>query len=136
MELIKAECLAAKGEYALARGVVHALRQMRFGIEEVYTAEVSSWDSALDLILHERMIELCYEGHRFWDLRRCGRAISVLNGKKYSGVLWHKDGAGNFTPEAVSADMSAHKYPERFDRFPIPQSETRNNKSARQNSDW
>lgn len=136
VELIKAECLAAKGEYALARGVVHALRQMRFGIEEVYTAEVSSWDSALDLILHERMIELCYEGHRFWDLRRCGRAISVLNGKKYSGVLWHKDGAGNFTPEAVSADMSAHKYPERFDRFPIPQSETRNNKSARQNSDW
>ncbi|MGM9788288.1 MAG: RagB/SusD family nutrient uptake outer membrane protein [Candidatus Cryptobacteroides sp.] len=136
VELIKAECLAAKEQYGQAREVVHVLRQMRFGIDEVYTPAVDSWDSALDLILHERMIELCYEGHRFWDLRRCGRAASVLNGKKYSGVLWHKDEAGNFTPEAVSADMSAHKYPERFDRFPIPQSETRNNTLARQNSDW
>lgn len=133
--LIKAECLAAGEDYSGARQLVADLRKVRFGAE-VYTAPVDSWDSALDLILHERMIELCYEGHRFWDLRRTGRAAEVLGGKKYSGVLWHKNADDTFTPEAVSADMSAHRYPERFDRFPIPLSETQNNKKAIQNTGW
>lgn len=133
--LIKAECLAAGEDYTGAREVVADLRNARFG-GEVYTAPVGSWDSALDLILHERMIELCYEGHRFWDLRRTGRAAEVLGGKKYSGVLWHRNGDGSFTAESVPADMAAHKYPERFDRFPIPQAETQNNKKAIQNTGW
>jgi len=82
------------------------------------------------------MIELCYEGHRFWDLRRTGRAKSVLDGKKYTGVLWKKTSTGSFVPQSVGADMAAHRYPERFDRFPIPQTEVKNNTEARQNSDW
>jgi len=32
-----------------------------------------------DIIQRERMIELCFEGHRFWDLRRWKTAREVLN---------------------------------------------------------
>ena len=32
-----------------------------------------------DIIQQERMIELCFEGKRFWDLRRWKRAIVEYN---------------------------------------------------------
>lgn len=136
MELIKAECLARGGDYAQARETVAALRKVRFGRDDVATGAIGTLDEALDVILHERMIELCYEGHRFWDLRRTGRARETLDGKTYTGVLWKRAASGGFTAESVSADMSAHRYPERFDRFPIPETEIKNNTAARQNSDW
>ena len=137
MMLIYAECLAYEQNYTDAWDVVNKLRQKRFNDEDVYTAPISDWESALDVILKERAVELCFEGHRFWDLRRTGRAAEVLDGKRYSGVEWTLNaGDGTFTPELVSCDMGARHYPERFDRFPIPQSEISNNGLARQNSDW
>ena len=137
MMLIYAECLASEQNYSEAWNVVNELRQKRFNNENVYTAPISDWESALDVILKERSIELCFEGHRFWDLRRTGRAAEVLDGKRYNGVEWTLNAAdGSFTPELVSCDMGARYYPERFDRFPIPQTEISNNALARQNSDW
>lgn len=131
MMLIYAECLAAEEDWTGVFDTVKALRQVRFGRDDVYTATVTDWDSALDLILKERAVELCYEGHRFWDLRRTGRAMEVLDGKKYTGVLWKGS-----TPESVSCDMGARHYPERFDRFPVPQSEISNNTLIQQNFGW
>ncbi len=132
IQLIYAECLAHEEDFTGAFKVVNDLRKVRFGRDDVFTAPITDWESALDVILKERAVELCYEGHRFWDLRRTGRAAAVLDGKKYTGVLWHADG----TCESVSCDMGAHKYPERFDRFPLPQSEISNNKLIKQNSGW
>ncbi len=135
MTLIMAECLAAQGDYSGAQAAVAELRSVRFGTS-VYTAPITSWDTALDVILKERAIELCFEDHRFWDLRRTGRARATLDGKRYTGVLWTKAADGSFTSESVSCDMGARIYPERFDHFPIPQTEISNNTLARQNSDW
>lgn len=136
MQFIYAECLAHDGRYADARNVIVELRKKRFADESVYTQEVSDLDSAIDLILKERAVELCFEGHRFWDLRRTGRAAEVLSGKKYTGVLWQKAADGTFTPQSVSCDMGARKYPAKFNAFPIPQSEISNNSKAKQNPDW
>jgi len=135
MQLIYAECLAHEKSYQQAWNTVAALRKARFG-KEVYTAPITSWETALDVILKERAVELCFEGHRFWDLRRTGRAVAVLDGKKYSGVWWHPSGTGSFTPERIVCEMGARIYPERFNRFPIPQTEINNNRLARQNTDW
>ena len=129
--LIYAECLARREEFGGAFDVVSGLRKVRFGREDIYTAPITDMESALDVILKERAVELCYEGHRFWDLRRTGRAAQVLDGKKYTGVLW-KDGVA----QSVSCDMGVHRYPERFDRFPIPQSEISNNTLIEQNYGW
>ncbi len=136
MMLIYAECLAHENRFSDAFDVVSELRRKRFGRDDVYTAPITDMESALDVILKERCIELCFEGHRFWDLRRTGRAAEMLDGKIYHGVLWTKTGEETFTPELISCEMGARKYPERFDRFPIPQSEISNNGLARQNIDW
>ena len=136
MMLIYAECLAQEGKYSDSRNIVADLRKVRFGREDVFTQDVNDFESALDLILKERATELCFEGHRFWDLRRTGRAVEVLNGKKYNGVLWKKNTDGSFTPTVVSCDMGARKYPSKFDSFPIPQSEISNNSKVKQNPGW
>ena len=134
--LIRAECRAAAADYAGALADVQTLRKARFGRDDVKTGAITSWETALDVILHERAVELCFEGHRFWDLRRTGRAGTVLNGKKVSGVLWKKSGE-TFSSELITCEITAgYSYPERFDRFPIPQNEISNNTLARQNSDW
>ena len=136
MMFIYAECLAHENEFEAARDVIVELRKVRFGREDVATPEVTDLESTIDLILKERATELCFEGHRFWDLRRTGRAAKVLGGKRYSGVLWKKNADGSFTPTAVSCDMGSRKYPEKFDAFPIPQSEISNNVKADQNPGW
>lgn len=136
MMLIYAECLAHEGKFADSRKVVEDLRKQRFGREDVFTQEVADLKTALDLILKERATELCFEGHRFWDLRRTGRAYDVLNGKKYNGVLWKKNADGTFSATAVACDMGARKYPSKFDSFPIPQSEISNNTKAIQSPGW
>lgn len=136
MMFIYAECLAQEGKYQDARDVIVELRKKRFAREDVFTQAVTDFDSTLDLILKERATELCFEGHRFWDLRRTGRAAAVLNNKKYNGVLWKKASDGSFSPTDVSCDMGARRYPSKFDAFPIPQSEISNNIKAKQNPGW
>ena len=136
MQLIYAECLAREQNYSDAQAVVADLRKVRFGKEDVKTASITDMESALDVILKERAVELCFEGHRFWDLRRTGRAKKVLDGKKYTGVHWLKNTDGTFTPRSVSCEMGARKYPSKFDAFPIPQNEISNNSAAKQNPEW
>lgn len=46
-----------------------------------------------EVIQNERAVELTFEQHRYWDLRRWRIAETELDrrGKKYSGVRWRKD---------------------------------------------
>ena len=54
-----------------ARDVIAALR-LRAGLEQPdeYLASIADKDTMRELIRNERRLELCFEGHRFWDLRR------------------------------------------------------------------
>jgi hypothetical protein len=61
-----------KGSFVYsARDVIAALRK-RAGISQpdAYLATVTTKDDMRTLIRNERRIELCFEGFRFWDLRR------------------------------------------------------------------
>ncbi len=61
-----------KGSYGFsAREVMAAIRK-RGGISQPdsYLASISSKEELRNLIRNERRIELCFEGFRFWDLRR------------------------------------------------------------------
>ncbi|HQG68293.1 MAG: RagB/SusD family nutrient uptake outer membrane protein [Paludibacteraceae bacterium] len=135
--LILAECLAQKPEgMAESRNIVHELRKKRFNNASIPAPTYSTTNEAVDYILKERAVELAFEGHRFWDLRRTGRALQVLNAKRYNGVKWTKKADGTFVAELVSCDTGIRRYYSKWDAFPIPDAEIRNNTEAKQNKDW
>jgi hypothetical protein len=78
-------------------------------------------------LIQERMLELAFEGHRFWDLRRWGLARDVLNNKKMHGMKITKKLNGSLLYEKVEVDKVARVYPDRFNQFPLPQGELNNN---------
>ncbi len=135
--LILAECLAqTPSGMAESRNILHELRKKRFKNAEIPAPTYTTTTEAVDYILKERAVELAFEGHRFWDLRRTGRAISVLNGKRYNGVKWTKKSDGAFVAELISCDTGVRRYYAKWNAFPIPDAEIRNNTEAKQNKDW
>ncbi|MGN1210119.1 MAG: RagB/SusD family nutrient uptake outer membrane protein [Candidatus Cryptobacteroides sp.] len=67
--LLHAEALAMTGDLAGAAEYVNRIRN-RVGLDDI--AVPSSQDAAIDAILHERRLELAFEGFRFYDLLRHG----------------------------------------------------------------
>lgn len=67
MYLIRAEALYEQDDEAGARAALNTLRAARNASEVTATG-----DALLDAIFEERRLELVYEGHRFFDLKRRG----------------------------------------------------------------
>lgn len=135
--LILAECLAqTPAGMPESRNILHELRQKRFNNAAIPAPTFNTTTDAVDYILKERAVELAFEGHRFWDLRRTGKALTVLNGKRYNGVKWTKKTNGSFIAELVSCDTGVRRYYAKWNAFPIPDAEIRNNTEAKQNKDW
>jgi hypothetical protein len=78
-------------------------------------------------LVHERMLELAFEGHRFRDLRRWGLARDVLNNKKLHGMKITKKLNGTLLYERVEVDKNFRIYPDKFNQFPLPTGELNNN---------
>lgn len=109
-------------------------------------------------LLDEKRIEFCFEGQRFWDLRR-HRLLSQLNGMHKYGI-WAKlkDGINiidakqravnytlmpeefNYTPTDMwlrdQASEAAMYMPDSYYFFPISLSEIEKNPNLEQNKDW
>lgn len=135
--LILAECLAQNpAGMTESRQIVYELRKKRFHNNNIPAPAYNTTNEAVDYILKERAVELAFEGHRFWDLRRTGKAIQVLNGKRYNAVKWTKKADGTFVAELVTCDTGIRRYYAKWDAFPVPDSEIRNNVMAKQNSNW
>lgn len=80
--LLRAEALTKKGG---AQNVADALILLnkirtRAGLTAFNTEAdaIASYGDLESAILHERSIELCFEGHRWFDLVRTGKAISTM----------------------------------------------------------
>lgn len=67
--LNEAEALAALGNDNDARKLINSLRQNRYTTSVASTTNLSG-DDLLQFIREERRRELCFEGHRWFDLRR------------------------------------------------------------------
>ncbi|UZR96418.1 RagB/SusD family nutrient uptake outer membrane protein [Chondrinema litorale] len=95
--LLKAEAHNQLGEIDEALSLINTIRD-RAGLPELNQADAESMYGSVEAaILHERSIELSYEGHRWFDLVRTGRAIEVMqpiNGLNDEGnLVWpiHED---------------------------------------------
>ena len=85
------------------------------------------------LIHHERRVELAFEEHRFWDVRRWKVASSTL-GAPVKGVKITQDAAGNFTYSPVQVEQRVFQ-PKMY-WYPIPQSEVLKLHHWEQNKGW
>lgn len=85
------------------------------------------------LIHHERRVELAFEEHHFWDVRRWKVASSTL-GAPVKGVKITQDDAGNFTYSPVQVEQRVFQ-PKMY-WYPIPQSEVLKLHHWEQNKGW
>ena len=105
MYLIRAEANARLGTSpAVVRGDIDVIRN-RAGLPDLPTS-ITAEEDLISAVLQERRLEFAFEGHRFFDLRRTGRAEDVL-GIPASRLL-----------------------------FPIPQQEIDVNENLRQNAGY
>lgn len=79
---------------------------------------------------NERMVELAFEGHRFWDLRRWkegGKLGSIIQMK----LTKNADGTISYRRQTVNRTWDDKMY-----LFPIPQTERMKNPNLAQNPGW
>lgn len=79
--LLKAEALANLGGSAnlsAAATLVNSIRT-RAGLSDLTSSASSSQENMLTAILHERRLELAFEGQRWFDLIRYGKMETVMN---------------------------------------------------------
>ena len=76
--LMYAEALMVLGQKDAAAGYVNQVRA------RVSMAPVSAAELDIDRILHERRMELAFEGHRYFDLVRTGKAIEYISAELMS----------------------------------------------------
>ena len=79
---------------------------------------------------NERMVELAFEGHRFWDVRRWKEG-DVLKKITLMKITRNSNGTFNFKREERQRSWEDKMY-----LFPIPQSETVKNPNLGQNPGW
>ncbi len=91
-----------------------------------------SQDELRTIIRHERLVELAFEGLRFFDIRRWRIAGDVMPGKVY-GMTYVDDNAELQTVEVTALE---NFFSERNYLWPIPQTERELNTNLSQNDDW
>ena len=79
------------------------------------------------LIRNERRLELCFEGFRFWDLRRWNENLN----ESVRGIDWASDGQTYTTPV-----VEKRAYEDYMRYCPIPYSETLKFSNLVQNKGW
>lgn len=92
-----------------------------------------SQDQMREKIRNERRIELAFEEHRFFDIRRWEIAADLLNGPVY-GMHITPNGLGGFTYDKV--EFEQRKFPEKLYVLPVPQDEIDKNPAAKQINGW
>jgi hypothetical protein len=144
MELRYAEVLLnyaeAQNEYlstpdASVYAAVNEVRQ-RAGITAALGVGDLSKEQMRSLIRNERYVEFCFENQRYWDLRRWKTAGSILNGKRFTGVVITKHTDGSFSYDYKEVDPIADVFSDKMYFMPIPFDETTKNGNLIQNKGW
>ena len=124
-----AEAAMELGMETPARDYIEAIRT-RAGLTANLRLEPYSGDALRDRIRNERKLELAFEDHRYWDVRRWRIATEALS-IQVEGVrsLRHIDAAGNetFTYETFDAEALPMSFSERHYYLPIGQDRVNNN---------
>lgn len=110
---------------------INAVRK-RAGIKQLTLGSLSKEDMR-KRIRNERRVELAFEEHRFWDVRRWNEGDKYFN-KPVHGMRITKDDNDDLSYEVFPVEDRVF-YP-KMNYYPIPQSELFKNKMLKQNPEW
>lgn len=120
MYLILAECAVAENQLATAAGYIKNIRDARNRLSAQPLPSYADQQQAWADILKERRKELCFEGHRYQDIKRLG-------------VLANRSIDRNITDDLIlSLPTTISNTDHRF-TLPIPQDEIAGNPTIQQN---
>ncbi len=120
----------AQGPVADVYGSVNQIRA-RAGMPSLPVG--LSKDQMRERIQQERQVELCFEDHRFYDVRRWKQGEQLFN-RTVSGMKITKTGT---TFSYTRVPVENRIFNEKMYRFPIPQAElNRSPKNLKQNAGW
>lgn len=86
-----------------------------------------------EIVRRERMLELAFEGHRLFDLRRWRTAATVIPGQ-VEGITY-KNPAGNYVTVRIDGFLKVFD-PNKYYLWPIPKKEIDLNSNLNQNPGW
>ena len=112
-----------------AKDILRAIRKRAMALTtDPYLDAISSKADMRTLIQNERRLELCFEGFRFWDLRRWGLVLNESVTGYYNNGL----GAGYQLIDVEQRSFSEEKH--RY--LPLPYNEIRKYSNLVQNAGW
>lgn len=118
------------GNDAAARADINTVRA-RVGLP------ASRIDDTFEAIRHERLIELAYEGHLYWDMRRWELAHTEYDAYRCHGLkVTGPDFEGKYKWEYVDCDLEDRKFLKKTYILPVPAVETDNNTAIEQYDEW
>lgn len=98
-------------------------------------ADLSSID--MDKIKHERKVELAFENHRFWDIRRWRTATDLLNNHQFKALYpWFNWETKDYTFTIEDAPKKPRTFLKKTYYEPIPADEIQKNPELEQNPDY
>uniref|UniRef100_UPI003217C86E RagB/SusD family nutrient uptake outer membrane protein n=1 Tax=uncultured Draconibacterium sp. TaxID=1573823 RepID=UPI003217C86E len=157
-----AEAANETGKTDVALEILKTIRE-RAGIEagsdNNYGIAAVSREDVREAILAEKNIEFCFEGHRFWDLRRHRLLYRLHNTTKHGveAIAINVDGSEMAMGEAITkagmyeltevnfkysllqvprSGVKVSTLPDELYFFPIKQSSIDKNNNLEQNADW
>lgn len=123
-----AEACAELGETGEAQTYLNKIRTQKAGMPEI----IATGEELVQKIRQERRIELCFEGHRYFDIRRWN--IAEIGSEDAIGVVIKKLDDNNFTYEPFV--VQDRTWVPSFYLYPIPRPETQKNPQIIQNPNY
>lgn len=117
---------ATTAEFPMSAREAANKTRVRAGMPEMST-EGDFWTR----LCNERFVELAFEGHRFWDVRRWKEADKYFNSVTEMKLTKNEDGSITYTRQVVPRQWNDKMY-----LFPIPQTERTKNPNLSQNPGW
>ena len=113
-----------------AKSLIGLIRTRGGVTPDNYLASIADATTLRELIKNERRIELCFEGFRFWDIRRWNDVATMQNPVK---AVYITNNAGVYTYDYQT--IEERKYSANMIYGPIPYNETLKY-NLDQNKDW
>ena len=118
----------AKGEFGMsANEAINVLRRR----PDIQMPEFKGSSNFMERYMRERMVELAFEGHRFWDVRRWKKGPEFFRNIDVADFKLDSNGA-----LILNRKTETRQWDDKYYLFPIPQSELKKNGNLTQNPNW